>query len=101
MGEGDNVNDTKAAWMEDVSGSLSFIYIETNPTTPLLCYSLSKCMFDSQNYLVVGYIEHIGQDEYMIFDWIYKLDMIGYIQDMALQSVGLDDPTTLCFLRQD
>src|SRR6266571_3354701 len=45
--KGDNADDMKAAWMGDVSGSLSFIYIETNPTTPLLCYSSSKCMFDS------------------------------------------------------
>ena len=30
----DDADDTKAAWMGDVSGSLSFIYIETNPTTP-------------------------------------------------------------------
>ena len=28
MGEGDNVNDTKAVWMGDVSSSLSFIYIQ-------------------------------------------------------------------------
>ena len=32
--KGDNADATKAAWMGDVSGSLSFIYIETNPTTP-------------------------------------------------------------------
>ncbi len=37
--QGDDADD-----MKDVG---FIIYIETNPTTPLLCYSSSKCMFDS------------------------------------------------------